>query len=235
MATKDLGGDVYSLDPDVDRLAREVVAAIARATDRGPDFGPLRVEKMHKTRTLVMRADRHNAEPRFRPGSRLRTYTGVRGQDGRLLDETYAGDAWLTEQSTIYRSVGPLRYADDDADPSQRGQPIRGRFEADGTFVETAKGNEILFNEYATEDSTHAKSKYGVDPMPGKWTHGTGQITSYLLEIPKAKPEVLLKAGSGKLIAVKSGDFLVFDVFGDGRVGVQGLDRASKNAYRAAE
>src|SRR5215467_8941787 len=167
MAGNDSSEHAYSLDPEVDRLARQVVAAIAKAGDGAPDFGALRVEKMRKVATLAMRADAGNAEPRFRPGSRLRTYTGVRNPDGSLADETYAGEAWLSPHSTIYRNVEPIRYPADDPDPARRGAPIKGRFAPDGTFVEDPRGPETLYNEYATEDVAHPQRKYRIEPRPG--------------------------------------------------------------------
>jgi hypothetical protein len=233
MASKDYTEHTYSLDPDVDRLALLVVAAIVKAGDRSPDFGSLRVEKMRKQDTLVMRADLNNDERRFRPGSRLRSYTGVRNPDGSLQDETYAGNADLTSQSTIYRSIEPIRYSAQDTDPAKRGVPVRGRFEADGTFVEDIRGPDTLYNEYATEGVAHAKWKYGVEPKPRVWTRGIAQIPSYLVQIPETKGEVLVKAPGGKLISVRGGDFLVVDVFDRGRTGVQATARAYKErAYR---
>jgi hypothetical protein len=144
MASKDYTEHAYSLDPDVDRLALRVIAAIVEAGNRSPDFGSLRVEKMRKVETLVMRADLNNAERRFRPGSRLRTYTGVRNPDGSFQDETYAGNADLTPQSTIYRNIEPIRYSDQDADPAKRGVPVRGRFEVDVTEAEPVSMRVIV-------------------------------------------------------------------------------------------
>ena len=158
----------------------------------------------------------------------------MRDTRGRLQDETYAGEACLTERSTIYRTIEPIRYADDDADPARRGLAVRGRFAADGTFIEDSGGPDILYNEYATEGSEHAKTKYGIEPKPGVWTQGAGRIPSYLVQIPAVKKEVLVKAGGGKLIAVKGGDFLVVDVFGAGGIGVQAIDLWYKaRTYRA--
>lgn len=233
LTPKDQRDPRYSLDEDVNQLAMQIVAAIEKAGDGEPDFGALRVKKMRKIATLAMKADPNSAERRFRPGSRLRTYTGVRGARGNLQDETYAGEAYVTERSIIYRNIEPIHYADDEADPAKRGRPIRGRFETDGTFIEDPAGSDILYNEYATEGTEHAKRKYGIEPTPGVWTLGLAQIPSYLVEIPKAKSEVLVKAGGGKLIAVKGGDFLVVDVFGAGRIGVQAIDLGNKErTYR---
>jgi hypothetical protein len=230
---KDQRDPRYSLDDQVNQLAMQIVAAIEKAGDGEPDFGALRVQKMRKIETLAMKADANNAERRFRPGNRLRTYTGVRGAHGNLQDETYAGEAYLTERSTIYRNIEPIRYADDEPDPAKRGLPIRGRFEADGTFIEDVRGPDILYNEYATEGSEHAREKYGIEPKPGAWTQGVAQIPSYLVQIPETKREVLVKAGVGKLISVKGGDFLVADVFGAGRIGVQAIDLGHKErTYR---
>ena len=219
----------YSLDSEVDRIATLVVAALKRAEEGGePDFGTIQVQKMRKIATLAMKADAANSELRFRPGSRLRTYTGVRDRDGILQDETYAGEAYLTAQSTIYRNIHAIHYGDDEIDPGRRGQPIRGRFEADGSFVEDFEGYDILYNEYANDDLEHPKRKYGIEPKPGNWTRGLSQITSYIVPIAEAKGEVLVKAGNGKLIAVKGGDFLVVDLIGDGKIGVHAIDVANK-------
>jgi hypothetical protein len=228
VASKDPSEHAHSLDPDVDRLALQVIAAIMKARDGAPDFGSLRIEKMRKIATLAMRSDPNNAERRFRPGSRLRTYTGVRNPDGSFQDETYAGKAHLTPYTTIYRNIEPIRYSDQDADLAKRGVPVRGRFEADGTFVEDIKGPDTLYNEYAIESVTHAKRKYAIEPKPGVWTQGVAQIPSYLVQIPETKGEVLVKAHGGKLIAVKGGDFLVIDVFDGGRTGVHAIDRSHK-------
>ena len=233
LITKDQSEPRYSLDDEVNQLAMQIVAAVEKAVDGEPDFGALRVQKMRKIATLAMKADPNNAERRFRPGNRLRTYTGVRGAHGNLQDETYAGEAYVTERSTIYRNIEPIHYADDEADPAKRGLPIRGRFETDGTFIEDPGGSDILYNEYTTEGTEHAKRKYGIEPTPGVWTQGLAQIPSYLVEIPKAKSEVLIKAGGGKLISVKGGDFLVVDVFGTGGIGVQAIDLGNKErTYR---
>jgi hypothetical protein len=223
----------YSLDSDVDRLALQVIAAIMKAGDGSPDFGPLRVEKMRKIATLAMRADPNNAEQRFRPGNRLRTYTGIRNPDGSFQDETHAGNAHLTPQSTVYRNIEPIRYSDDDPDPARRGVPVRGLFGTDGTFVEDIGGPDTLYNEYAVEGVAHAKRKYNIEPKPGVWAEGISQIPSYLVQIPETKGEVLVKAHGGKLISVKGGDFLVADVFDRGRTGVHAIDRGSKErCYR---
>jgi len=231
---EDQGEPRPSLDDEVNQLAMQIVAAIEKAGDGEPDFGALRVQRMRKIATLAMKANPNNAERRFRPGSRLRTYTGVRDAHGNLQDETYAGEAYLTERSTIYRNIEPLRYADDAADPAKRGRPITGSFEADGTFIENAAGADTLYNEYATEGSEHAKQKYGIEPKPGVWTQGMAQMSSYLVQIPEAKGEVLVKAGGGKFISVKGGDFLVVDVFGAGRIGVHAIDRGHKErTYQA--
>jgi len=230
----DIHGEArYSLDHDVNRLAIQIVSAIERAGGGEPDFGTLQVQKMRKIVTSAMKADENNAERRFRPGSRLRTYTGVRDAHGHLQDETYAGEAYLTQRSTIYRNIEPIRYADDEADPAKRGLPIRGTYEADGKLIEDVMGPDILYNEYSTEGSEHAKGKYNIEPKPGVWTHGAAQIPSYLVQIPKAKGAVLVKAGGGKLISVKGGDFLVVEVFGAGRTGVQAIDLGNKErTYR---
>jgi hypothetical protein len=223
----------YSLDLDVDRLALQVIAAIMKAGAGLPDFGRLQVEKMRKIATLAMRADSNNAEQRFRPSNRLRTYTGIRNPDGSFQDETHAGNAQLTPQSTIYRNIEPIRYSDDDADPARRGVPIRGLFLPDGTFVEDIGGPDTLYNEYAVEGVAHAKSKYNIEPKPGVWTEGVSQIPSYLVQIPETKGEILVKAPGGKLISVKGGDFLVADVFDRGRTDVHAIDRGSKErSYR---
>jgi hypothetical protein len=223
----------YSLDDDINQLAIRIVTALEEAAGGEPDFGALRVQKMRKIATLAMKADSNNIERRFRPGNRLRTYTGVRSTHGELLDETYAGEAYLTEQSTIYRNVEPIHYADDEADPARRGLPIRGRFAADGSFVEDVHGPDILFNEYAAEGAEHAKRKYGVTPKPGVWTQGLAQVPSYLVQIPEAKEEVLVRAGGDKFISVKGGDFLVVDVLGARQFGVQAIDLGNKQrTYR---
>jgi hypothetical protein len=53
-------------------------------------------------------------------------------------------------------------------------------------------------------------------------------MASYLVQIPETKGEVLVKAGGGKLIAVRGGDFLVVDAYGDGRIGVHAIDVGDK-------
>jgi hypothetical protein len=104
---------------------------------------------------------------------------------------------------------------------------------ADGTFIEDVRGPDMLYNEYAIEGPEHAKIKYGIEPEPGVWTQGLVQIPSYLVQIPEAKGQVLVKAGGAKLISVKGGDFLVVDVFGAGRIGVQAIDLGHKErTYR---
>jgi hypothetical protein len=236
MDEKDRGENSYSLDDDVNRLVKQIVDAIAKAGDGEPDFGGLHIQKMRKIATVAMKADANNAERRFRPGSRLRTYTGVRDPDGALQDETYAGEAYLTNQSTIYRNVEPVRYAESDPDAARRGAPIKGRFEADGTFVEDSAGPEILYNEYATESAEHPRKKYGIEPKPGVWTQGLSRIPSYLAQIPPEKGEVLVRAPGGKLIAVNGGDFIVADMLGPKNISVQAIDRGNKErTYRSWE
>ncbi len=233
MPAQDANQNRYALDDEVDRLASQVVAAIAKAGDGEPDFGSLQVQKSRKIATLAMKADANNTETRFRPGSRLRTYTGVRNSDGTLQDETYAGEAYLTDQSTIYRNIHPIRYDQQDRDPRKRGRPITGHFEGDGSFVEDIAASEILYNEYATENPDHPKSKYGIEPKPGVWTQGLAQIPSYLVQIPLTKGEVLVRAGGGKLISVRGGDFLVIDALPGGKIGVHAIDRADRErTYR---
>ena len=236
MDEKDRSANNYSLDDDVDRLVKQIVDAIAKAGDGEPDFGGLQIQKMRKIATVAMKADANNAESRFRPGSRLRTYTGLRNPDGTLQDETYAGEAYLTNQSTIYRNVEPVRYSDTDPDAARRGAAIKGRFEADGTFVEDGAGPEMLYNEYATESVEHPRKKYGIEPKPGVWTQGLSRIPSYVVQIPPEKGEVLVRAPGDKLIAVKGGDFIVADRLDPKNVGVQAIDRGNKErTYRPWE
>ena len=223
--------NIYASDPTIDRIAEKLVTAIRRAGEREPDFGDLQVDKMRKMATLAMRADPNNAEPRFRPGNRLRTYTGVRDEEGGLKDETYGGEAVVKEGSTIYRNADPLKYSDDFPDAEKRGLPIRGHFETDGTFIEEPEG-EILYNEYATDNPEHPRKKYGIDPKPGVWTEGLAQTPSYLMQIPAEKEEFDVIA-DGKRISVRGGDFIVVDALGGGKTGVQGIEKGSKErTYR---
>jgi hypothetical protein len=210
----------YSTDKDVGRMAATIVKALEKAGDTTPDFGGLNVEKMRKMATLAMKADPNNTEVRFRPGSRLRTYTGVRNPDGTLKDETYGGEAFIKEGTTIYRNIDPVQ--------GENGQPIKGHFEDDGTFIEGEDGPETLFNEYATDKADHAKTKYGIDPKPGTWTEGMAQIPSYLAEIPAAKGDLEVKTSSGKMISVHGNDFVVVDALGGGKTGVQAIERNIK-------
>ena len=218
----------YSTDREVSAMTEKVVASIAAAGDGEPNFGDMKVEKARKTATLAMKADPKNSDIRFRPGSRLRTYTGVRTEDGALKDETYGGEAYIKEGTTIYRNTEPLLSAE--------GQPIKGRFEDDGTFVEDQNGLETLYNEYATDNPEHPKKKYGIVPQPSRWTEGLAQIPSYLVEIPTNKGDLEVKTGSGKLIGVKGGDFIVVDAMGGGKTGVQAIERGMKEkTYRTWE
>jgi hypothetical protein len=225
--------DTYCSDAAVNRTAKSVISAIEHAGDAEPDFGGLQVEKMRKMATLAMKADPSNKEERFRPGSRLRTYTGVRSEDGSLKDETYGGEAVVKDLSTIYRNMDPLRYPQEDADLSRRGLPITGRFEPDGTFVEDAKGPETLYNEYVTDNPDHPKKKYGIDPKPGEWTEGLAQIPSYLVRIPEDKEELEIRAAGGKRISVRGGDYMVVDALGGGKTSFQAIEKNSKErTYR---
>lgn len=215
----------YSTDKDVGRMAATMVKAIEKAGDTAPDFGGLKVEKMRKMATLAMKADANNTEVRFRPGSRLRTYTGVRNEDGSLKDETYGGEAFIKENTTIYRNVDPII--------SGEGKPIKGRFEEDGTFTEDESGPNTLYNEYATDKADHAKTKYGIEPVAGTWTEGMAQIPSYLAEIPAAKGDLEVKTSSGKIISVHGNDFVVVDALGGGKTAVQAIERGMKErTYR---
>ena len=227
---------MYSADAEVDRMAEKMVAAIKRAGSGEPDFGGLPVEKLRKKASLAMKAHPHNPNVRFRPGSRLRTYTGARYSDGTLKDETHNGEAYIKEGTTIYRNIDPIRYPEEEQDPSKRQFPIKGKFEDDGTFVEDIMGPETLYNEYATDNPGHPKKKYGIEPKPGVWTEGIAQIPSYLVRIPGHKGEVEVNAANGKKISVKGGDFLVVDALGDGKTSVQGIKGDMKeNTYRSWE
>jgi hypothetical protein len=217
----------YSSDAEVNKMTEKAIVAIKRAGAEEPDFGEMDVEKLRKKATLAMKADAGNAETRFRPGNRLRTYTGVRNPDGTLKDETYNGESFIKENSTIYRNIDPLRYPADEPDPSIRNFPIMGHYEADGTFVEGI-GPDTLYNEYATDAPDHPKKKYGIEPKPREWTEGMAQIPSYLVEIPEGKGDIQVNTAGGKKISVKGGDFIVLDELGEGKVGVQAIERASK-------
>lgn len=214
----------FSMDKEVNGMVATMVAAIEKAGDGEPDFGGMQVEKMRKMATLAMKADANNSEVRFRPGSRLRTY--VRGEDGVLKDETYGGEAFVKEGSTIYRNADPIL--------DREGKPTRGHFEDDGTFVEDAAGSETLYNEYVTDDPTHPKRKYGIEPVAGEWTKAPAQIPSYLSRIPSSKGEIFVnttkngKPVSGRKIAVHGGDYVVVDALGKGETSGQAIARDFK-------
>ena len=224
----------YSKDKDIDAMVGKVVKSIEQSGDSEPDFAGLRVEKSRKVATQAMQASASNPELRHRPGSRLRTYTGVRNPDGALKDETYGGEATIKEGTTIYRNVDTLTYPATEPDPSKRNFPITGTYEADGTFVEKAGVGQELYNEYATDNPEHPKKKYGIEPKEGVWTEGMAQIPSYLVEIPADKGEVQVQTAGGKTISVKGGDFLVVDNLGGGKTSVQAIERGMKEkTYRS--
>jgi hypothetical protein len=218
----------FASNPEVHTLATKVVEAVRAANGGTPEFGGMHVETLHKTATLAMRADASNKELRFRPGSRLRTYTGVRNQDGSLKDETYKGEATVGEGHTIYRNTDPVMYPDDWKDEERRGQPIRGNFAEDGSFTETPEGSETLYNEYVSSDPEHPMRKYGITPTPGAWTEGAAQIPSYLIEIPASVEATEVYTAGGKAISVRGGDFLVVEDLGKGDVRVQAVERSIK-------
>ncbi|MEI7765467.1 MAG: HD domain-containing protein [bacterium] len=219
----------YCDDPEINEMVTKIVSIVEGISGDEPDFGDINVEKMQKMATLAMKADASNNEKRFRPGNRLKTYTGVRNPDGSLKDETYGGEATIKEVTTIYRNIEPVLYADDE----RKGQPIRGEYEEDGTFVEKPEGTEILFNEYATDNPEHSKKKYGITAEPKKWIEGMAQIPSYLAQIPTEKGEIQIKTASGKMISVRGGDFIVVDNLGGGKTSVQGIENNIKGkTYR---
>jgi hypothetical protein len=218
----------HATNKELDRTAVDMVATIVRAGGSEPDFGGLVVEKSRKMATLAMKADQGNIEERYRPGSRLRTYTGARNPDGTLKDETYGGEATVKEGSTIYRNSEPIQYPSDWKEEALRGKPIRGRYLSDGTFEEDPEGGAMLYNTYVTDDSEHPKRKYGIEPKPMQWIEGMAQIPSYLFEIPKGTGETEVITGDGKKISVHDGDFLVVDNLGGGKTSVQAVERGFK-------
>lgn len=217
----------YSSNPAVDAMARKAIEAITTAGDNGPNFGDLKVEKMRKADTLALKAHPENEASRFRPGSRLRTYTGQRAEDGSLKDETYKGEATVGEGHTIYRNSDPVMYPADWRDATLRGTPVMGHYEEDGAFVEDKDGSETLYNEYVTDDPQHPMRKYGIEPKAGEWTMGSAQIPSYLIEIPAGVESTEVVSG-GKLISVQAGDYLVIDDMGGGKTSVQAVERNTK-------
>jgi broad specificity phosphatase PhoE len=226
---------IYSSDSRVQKLAERVVTAVREAAETGeqPDFAGFSVEKMRKD-VEALKPDSKNKELRFRPGSRLRTYTGERDETGKLKDETFGGEAVIKDETTIYRNVEPLRYPKDYRKRGLRGKLIRGSFKKDGTFIEKQNGAEILFNEYATDTVGHSMKKYGIEPKPGEWITGTSKIPSYLVPIPENIGDVEVNAANGKKIAVNGGDFIVVDDFGAGKTDVQAIERATKQrTYRS--
>lgn len=222
----------YSSDEDVNWLTEKVVTAVKRAGSEEPNFGELQVEKL-RGKVEAMKAHSGNEAIRLRPGSSLKTYTGVRNPDGTLKDETNDGKQTIGENTTIYRKQDALRYSESNSDPSLRGFPIKGHFEDDGTFVEDMMGPETLYNEYATDNPEHPKKKYGIDPQPGVWTEGLAQIPSYLIRVPEGKQEVTVNTAGGKKISVKGGDFVVVDALGEGKVSVQAIEKNMKESTYA--
>lgn len=218
----------YATNEEVNRMTETAVAAIENAGGNEPDFGGVKAEKLRKMATLALRADPNNAEARFRPGSRLRTYTGNREESGQLKDETYKGEATVGEGHTVYRNMEPLKYPEDWKVEELRGKPIMGRYTEDATFVEDPNGSEMLYNEYVTEDPDHPMRKYGITPKAGEWTEGMAQIPSYLLEIPPGTPEFEVITAGGKHVSVQGGDFVVIDDLGGGKTGVQAIERGAK-------
>lgn len=214
----------YCSDPEVNEIITKIVETVEKMPTEEQSFKNLKVEKMQKMATLAMKADTSNNEKRFRPGNRLKTYTGVRNPDGSLKDETYGGEATIKDGTTIYRNIDPVLYGDGE----KKGQPIRGEYEEDGTFIEKPEGKEILYNEYATDNPEHSKKKYGITAEPKKWIEGMAQIPSYLAQIPVEKEEVQIKTASGKMISVRGGDFIVVDNLGGGKTSVQGIENNIK-------
>lgn len=219
----------YCNDSEINEMITKIVSIVEGISDNELAFGGINVEKMQKMATCAMKADKSNSETRFQPGNRLKTYTGVRNPDGSLKDETYGGEATIKKETTIYRNIDPVLYEDGE----KKGQPIRGEYEEDGTFVEKPEGAEILYNEYATDNPEHSKKKYGITAQPKEWTEGMAQIPSYLVQIPKEKGEMLIKTANGKMISVHGGDFIVVDNLGGGKTSVQGIESAIKEkTYR---
>lgn len=223
----------YCADSDIEQLAKTITEAIANAGESEPEFGDIAIEKMRKKATWVMLASLNNPELRHRPGNMLRTYTGVRNEDGTLKDETYKGDSTVREGDIILRNRrggtdGQLVYPSDTSDPSLRGFPIKVRYEADGTAVEDINGEDV-YEEYKSGDHENFKKKYdGAEPTEGKWQIVGSRIPSYIVEIPQDKGEVDIKTKDAT-IAVRGGDFIVIDDLGNGKTRVQGIEKGAKN------
>lgn len=203
---------------EVSKLYEEGIIALRVAKGNDPSFPPgMEVQKMRKSDTDVLVADKNNLDKRHRPGAHLRTYK--RGPDGKLKDETYNGESLLPEGAIIYRNSIPVL--------DMNGEPTRGKYDDEtGVFTEDPNGPEILYNEYFTTNPEHTKAKYGLnrDEIAGKgWQKGMARIPSYLIKIPKGiEGEIQVTTSTGNIVTVYGGDSLVVEPIA-GKVGHQAI------------
>jgi hypothetical protein len=147
----------YSSNEELNIFIKNLIEKIQKGEI--PD-GAVKMKKNSPTKLL--KADPSNAHKRYQPGGRLITYTGM-NKDGDLIKETYGGGvADIKDNSVILQNQEPRRYPKDYMDPSLVGQPIKGEFNDDGTFVVDQNGETVLYNEYVS-DTEFVKGAYGVD------------------------------------------------------------------------
>lgn len=158
-----------------------------------------------KTPTLILKADESHKTMRYRPGSKLITYTGI-DENGQLIKETWGGgEATLDESSVVLKNVEPIKYPEGH---TLAGKEVRGRYDRNGEFHIDEEG-EVLYNEYVS-NMDFVRGAYGIEPNIA-WKSGYKLDPSYVFEIPKFIGDVTITTASGIDIRLTGGDYVIID------------------------
>lgn len=160
--------------------------------------------------TLVLKADASHLENRYKPGSRLVTYTGV-DESGKPIQETYNdGVAEITEDSVILRNIEPLKYP---KGHPEEGQKVEGYYDENNAFVPQKGGGAYLYNEYVS-DTKWVKENYGIDATSENFVPALKLQPSFMHKISDEKGDVMITSSKGSELHMHGGDYVVFDAKG---------------------
>jgi len=212
------------LRPKTQAELDEQVATAVEAINRGEE--PTNASKYIKIApTGILLADASHAQPRYWPGSVLKTY--VVEENGNLKDETWGSPE--VKEGTVILSNGPVKYH---GSHPLAGQEVRGRYNPDGTFtIDQANGPDILQNEYLTDvEFVTNPANYGITPTTS-WQQRSKTVPNYVIQIdPEAEGDFVVTTKSGTKINITGGDYVVINTKKGKADGQQGVQAAQFNA-----
>lgn len=212
-------------DPKVKELIDRITSKIIEGEI------PEGVEIMIKNApTYTLNASPDRSESRYRPGSKLYTYTGI-DKDGKPIKENYGGGvAEIKANSVIIQNIDPLIYPNDYYIEEVRGKPIQGYYNDENEFIPLkseaglpeGRKFETLFNEYVS-DTTYVADSYGEReegksvPIKEGWTTQYKKFPSAIIQNPGIKHASIVTKG-GRILLEKDGYVVIdFKSVGEGK------------------